>query len=126
MVQKGRIGFGEIFNAAHFFGGIGLSKNQFVLLMPGSAGVSQAVPFFLGRIFLGEEESKFLTGRLGPWGFSLKEYDKAGFFFVVTGEVIEIIFLGRRLGLGEFFAAGFPFGGRWGLHIPRNLARRAA
>ncbi len=102
---KGGVGFGEVFDdGAH----VGERLNGGEACDRGDVGIGRgfadAVPFFFVGI-LGRKEENF-AGTVGGGIIFCGEDDEAGAFFVVTGEVVEIVFLRKNVSLQDFFAAG--------------------
>src|SRR5882762_6414858 len=66
---------------------------------------ANAVPFFFLRILCGEKKC-FARNIRDIALLTPGKDNQAGAFFVVAGEVVEILFLGEEVGLRNFFAAG--------------------
>jgi hypothetical protein len=110
-----RVSFRQFFESgAHF--GVGLHRDETSARLDAWIGRrnAEAVPFFLGGIFRGKKKN-FLrnigdsSGRAAGIrcsGFLGGKNNQAGAFFVVAGEVIEIVFLSEDVGLRGLFAAG--------------------
>src|SRR5205807_6979204 len=78
-------------------------------------GFADAIPFFFVGIL--RREKKNFAGTVGGGIIFRGENDEAGAFFVVTGEVVEIVFLRKNVSLRDFFAAGEAPKNDGGVHL---------
>src|SRR5579859_4399341 len=104
-----RIKLRELFKSrAHFREGEHTGKAGARLNAGVGGRQAEAVPFFLVGI-LGRQKKNFLRA-VPAWSagavFLRRQKNQAGSFFIVAGEVVEILFLLEDVILGEFFAAG--------------------